>query len=215
MTNYSMVKPTKYAGITFRSRLEARWAVFFDALGISWEYEPETFAVDWYGESIQYTPDFRIGVDAEPHHRYMEGSQVGDKTRPPDLKTLFVYAEVKPTVDAIYSCRKKIAASIEWHGPCGAGLLLLGPIPNAEHALPIHPMLVWAKGVGVQYGNFDLGGTFDRRNQGGDVACDDLPDGIQFNLTWHNDGANIKTPAAVLRAYNAARNARFGLGGSQ
>ena len=33
--------PTKYAGIQFRSRLEARWAVFFDALKIKWEYEPE------------------------------------------------------------------------------------------------------------------------------------------------------------------------------
>lgn len=33
------IKPieTKYKGYRFRSRLEARWAVFFDALGISWE----------------------------------------------------------------------------------------------------------------------------------------------------------------------------------
>ena len=28
---------TKYKGFRFRSRLEARWAVFFDALGIEWE----------------------------------------------------------------------------------------------------------------------------------------------------------------------------------
>ena len=32
---------TEYKGYLFRSRLEARWAVFFDAFGISWEYEPE------------------------------------------------------------------------------------------------------------------------------------------------------------------------------
>ncbi|GII84578.1 hypothetical protein Ssi03_25680 [Sphaerisporangium siamense] len=34
---------TRYAGCRFRSRLEARWAVFFDHLGIRWEYEPEGF----------------------------------------------------------------------------------------------------------------------------------------------------------------------------
>lgn len=32
--------PTVYAGTRFRSRLEARWAYMFDALGWQWEYEP-------------------------------------------------------------------------------------------------------------------------------------------------------------------------------
>lgn len=32
--------PTKYGFINFRSRLEARWAAFFDILGWSWTYEP-------------------------------------------------------------------------------------------------------------------------------------------------------------------------------
>jgi hypothetical protein len=31
---------TKYAGTIFRSRLEARWAAFFDVFGWSWVYEP-------------------------------------------------------------------------------------------------------------------------------------------------------------------------------
>lgn len=37
----SEIKPiqTRYKGYHFRSRLEARWAVFFDALGIAWKYE--------------------------------------------------------------------------------------------------------------------------------------------------------------------------------
>jgi hypothetical protein len=33
--------PTRYKGYHFRSRLEARWAVFFDALGLRWQYEVE------------------------------------------------------------------------------------------------------------------------------------------------------------------------------
>lgn len=34
---------TEYKGYRFRSRLEARWAVFFDALGVRWEYEKEGY----------------------------------------------------------------------------------------------------------------------------------------------------------------------------
>jgi len=37
---------TKYAGPLFRSRTEARWAVFFDAAGIEWQYEHEGFNVN-------------------------------------------------------------------------------------------------------------------------------------------------------------------------
>ena len=52
------VKPieTVYKGYRFRSRLEARWAVFFDALGVEWEYEPEGFDIN----GTYYLPDFLI-----------------------------------------------------------------------------------------------------------------------------------------------------------
>lgn len=45
---------TRYAGCRFRSRTEARWAVFFDALGIAWEYEREGYELP----SGRYLPDF-------------------------------------------------------------------------------------------------------------------------------------------------------------
>ena len=38
--------PTYYKGITFRSRLEARWAIILDQLGIAWEYEPEALIIE-------------------------------------------------------------------------------------------------------------------------------------------------------------------------
>lgn len=47
---------TRYKGYRFRSRLEARWAVFFDALGVKWEYEPEGIVVGNRG----YLPDFLV-----------------------------------------------------------------------------------------------------------------------------------------------------------
>lgn len=45
---------TRYKGCRFRSRLEARWAVFFDAAGIAWSYEPQGYVID--GQA--YLPDF-------------------------------------------------------------------------------------------------------------------------------------------------------------
>lgn len=48
---------THYKGYRFRSRLEARWAVFFDALGTKWEYEKEGFDLGEYG---WYLPDFYL-----------------------------------------------------------------------------------------------------------------------------------------------------------
>lgn len=52
-----MIKPieTVYQGYRFRSRLEARWAVFFDAMGVRWEYEKEGYHVPKHG---YYLPDF-------------------------------------------------------------------------------------------------------------------------------------------------------------
>lgn len=45
---------TKYKGYNFRSRLEARWAVFFDELGIEFEYEKEGYRLP----AGNYLPDF-------------------------------------------------------------------------------------------------------------------------------------------------------------
>jgi hypothetical protein len=48
---------TRYKGYRFRSRLEARWAVFFDAIWLRWEYEPEGFDL---GDAGWYLPDFFV-----------------------------------------------------------------------------------------------------------------------------------------------------------
>lgn len=59
--------PSTYRGVLFRSRLEARWAAYFDHQCIRWVYEPEGFDTG----NGNYLPDFLL----------------------PDLKT---YVEVKP-----------------------------------------------------------------------------------------------------------------------
>lgn len=57
--------PTRYAGCHFRSRLEARWAVFFDFLGWQWRYEPQGYDLpsgrylsDFFVTGSLYDPEF-------------------------------------------------------------------------------------------------------------------------------------------------------------
>lgn len=57
MTTAIKAIETKYKGYRFRSRLEARYAVMFDALGIKWEYEKEGYDLSEYG---WYLPDFYL-----------------------------------------------------------------------------------------------------------------------------------------------------------
>lgn len=52
---------TIYRGHRFRSRTEARWAVFMDSLGIQWRYEHEGYDLD----GVWYLPDFWL-----PEHRF-------------------------------------------------------------------------------------------------------------------------------------------------
>jgi hypothetical protein len=53
---YSSAIPTRYKGCLFRSRNEARWAVFFETLRMRWTHEPEGFRLPNY----RYLPDFYI-----------------------------------------------------------------------------------------------------------------------------------------------------------
>lgn len=101
---------THYAGCRFRSRLEARWAVFLDECGIEWEYEPEglSFPGSLVGrKSIHYLPDFRLDTGQ--------------------------WAEVKGTLD-LDGARKMYACAFNMTR-CGlsssADLVVLGRIPRA------------------------------------------------------------------------------------
>lgn len=58
--------PTEYRGRTYRSRLEARWAAFFDLLGWDVEYEPMDLGA--------WSPDFLI--------RSPEGAEVLVEVKP-------------------------------------------------------------------------------------------------------------------------------------
>lgn len=61
--------PTLYRGVRFRSRLEARWATFFDAMKIKWKYEPKRFRLSteqWYIPDF-FLPDFPMFYEVKPN----------------------------------------------------------------------------------------------------------------------------------------------------
>ena len=59
---------TEYAGVVFRSRLEAEWAWWLTGRGLAWVYEP---AVIRLAGGARYTPDFvlvesQVWVEVKP-----------------------------------------------------------------------------------------------------------------------------------------------------
>ena len=56
--NYNLTPiETVYKGYKFRSRLEARWAVFFEEMRLDWSYEVEGFNLP---SGARYLPDFLV-----------------------------------------------------------------------------------------------------------------------------------------------------------
>ena len=116
--------PTEYNGYLFRSRLEARWAVFFDALGVEYQYEAEGYkGLD----NVYYLPDFYLPEED-------------------------VHVEVKPTDEKLREDWEKILAAIDWDAtPVSNGLLILGEIPNPNDvgpgSVPMFSFLYCHKGV--------------------------------------------------------------------
>ncbi len=202
--------PTHYNGYYFRSRLEARWAVFFDTASIKYEYEPEGFT----NEGKSYLPDFYL----------------------PEYD---IYVEVKPNADKfsedfdkIYACMKDNAT------PISKGLLLLGQIPyydmdklnedGENEFTPIFSFLFWAgellecdaiftfpkkHNVSLNIFKIDSFTVADKRELY-------LPDDMySLSLTWSFELNNISYIAELSDAYEsairmkpiyeAARSARF------
>ena len=83
---------TPYGGRLFRSRLEARWAVIFDYLGIKYEYEEQGYDV---GYGIRYLPDFILygGYERCPKKLYVE---VKGEMNFNDATKMKLFAESKP-----------------------------------------------------------------------------------------------------------------------
>lgn len=187
---------TSYGGCRFRSRLEARWAVFFDALGIAWDYEPQGYELP---SGKLYLPDFVL----------------------PEMD---VYVEVKGDDQELRANEARYAESAHHLG--GRGLLLLGPIPDLRLGVPQHFVITrkehcCGKQVLCLHSAWDIMLTIPDgvREYGfhctGIVSHDPtrlpLPGtGVPGRATWLNPGP-IDWPIGedVEAAYRSARSARF------
>lgn len=89
--------PTEYAGVLMRSKLETRWAAFFDAHGIDWIYEPTTYRMG----RVYYKPDFLLDAN------FILTDHGGGAER---FRKVFV--EVKP--DGVYSSKARTLAEERW-----------------------------------------------------------------------------------------------------
>lgn len=209
-----MIKPiqTRYAGHRFRSRLEARWAVFFDRLGIAWRYEEQGYKVTTPSgdQTRAYLPDFHL----------------------PDLD---VWAEVKGdpagldwsmwgvAVDAasMSGLPDSRHAYSGFERP-GSALLILGNIPPVSPRAWLHPLVINQKGVYVHqvaFGIFPATFGLDVHSELGifDATWDGFDDHVAWTTSRPVDHSGQPAtgiyrepmPTVVAAAYDAARGARF------
>lgn len=220
---------TTYRGYRFRSRLEARWAVFFDALGVQWQYEPQGFLVG----GTPYLPDFYL-----PEH----GTWVEVKGRIDQAKVLELAVAATdgfsggnlpfycPKVPAEYA--EKPSNRDDWLNTeygSSLGLLIVGEIPDPSRELIGHDLFVSHKGALREPHYFTTGPRLLEPINCVDayIHCYDISVGpaycthhgywdIGSSLCnqlapfeyWKPHGAR-RSPPAVLAAYSKARKARF------
>ncbi|MGW7314696.1 hypothetical protein [Streptomyces sp. NPDC054865] len=128
MTAYPIARRrTPYAGRIFHSQTEARWAVFFDVLGVRWTPQPERLRLPaGRGGTVRgqtplyceegYTPDFYL----------------------PDIGT---WVEVKSTEKQMEEARAKVFRAA-WS--TGEPLLILGDMDQLYPSGPPAPGFDWA-----------------------------------------------------------------------
>lgn len=179
---------TRYHGCRFRSRLEARWAVFFDALDIRWQYEPEGF-IGIYEKP--YLPDFYLSESGK-------------------------WIEVKPSLAKLQEVSSVIGQAVDYGAtPVSDGLIVLGQIPYGG-SYPTHPYFFWNKGISDGWAIFLDDGSIHTEDFG-TVSSDILPVSSRPNDYdyWgqspdlHGTLHGVSCPSRVMDAYVSASSARF------
>jgi hypothetical protein len=189
---------TRYKGYLFRSRLEARWAVFFDQMGWSWDYEPEGFELG----GTQYLPDFKVAIPRGDHTWF--------EVKPRET-------EIDPKFDAFF---KLLTKETIWGN--AAQLLRGDPVDHLERIARSNQLMCLGCGTVIKGGYSACGGGevccycdfCDFTGHTGDKY-----QGLCAPYTYHKgslcfctldiDAAHRRLRAAAV----AARSARFEFGG--
>lgn len=204
-----MIKPieTHYAGHRFRSRLEARWAVFFDHMKIQWRYEPQGFKVtSMLAADVPeryYLPDF-----------YLPGTETWVEVKGDPGKLDFqLLGDLTDWGGALPGMENSVGTT--------RGLLLLGDIPGKrdDGYIPALPILQHRKCGWVRLATFKTGGFCVEESGESEYYFDTTCDYMEpsdpwaqvvlkyFSGDWGLPGE--KGDSGVARALDAARQARF------
>lgn len=203
---------TIYKGYRMRSRLEARWGIFFDALDIKWEYEKEGFKLR---EGIQYLPDFWLpelkywieikGQDPTPEEEE-KCSKFGEQISQEENLFLFVGSIELPPDEYNHGTRGYVYTKDGKKDKCG-----WVECPFCGRLEIIEGQDIFRTGCGCIEKCYNMKAILEvtgKAYQEGDPRMD----GGMFNYVvqklfyWHN------TPH-LINAYTAARQARFEFGG--
>lgn len=110
------VKPTTYSAVEFRSRLEARWAAFFDLCRWCWDYEPIDLQ-GWSPDFLIHTPMCKVLVEVKP-------VDVDQRKTDPAFQKAVAHWQHSPVL--LLGLEPKMNAHV-----CGVGLLLDPPADAA------------------------------------------------------------------------------------
>lgn len=213
---------TRYAGCRFRSRLEARWAVFFDTLQIPWEYEPEGFETS----NGPYLPDFRLKLnkyrwskhDDKPRRREVFFEVKADNLRHTKIDSRWPeISEVAGGLYVVYGLpklsRSNIADRFSIDGFPISGLTedhIYRIWPNGEcDAMQYFAQCPYCLDINISF----AGGLLEElpaHAYDGDILMP--PFGYEFKCckrTYEGGLMYHGSSGRIMRAYDTARSARF------
>jgi hypothetical protein len=197
---------TRYNGLLFRSRLEARWAVFFDVLCVPYQYESQGFTIrSAAGRDWSYLPDF-----------FLTDSATWVEVKGDLASTTEDYLEMIAGIFANGGALPGVSGSLD----SARGLLWLGPVPSewaADRVWPWHPVVQAGPGGGrVNVARFTGSGElevarrgdwpFDFRSRGCAEAIRPALQQVAYETAVD---PRSPCPERVREAYLAARSARF------
>ena len=186
---------TAYKGYRFRSRLEARWAVFFNACGVDWEYEPEGYDL---GDGLLYLPDFLLhGVEGRaPSDLYVEVKGIMTET---DAEKIIRFSGVRDNPDNL---------------TVPTPILVVNCIPDGDTIADIERYCrKWGYDgfPGISHGPCPY--SFSTIDGDEFVAHPGINKNGRFELFGDDSSyTSERDDAATLRAYRMARQARFEFG---
>lgn len=221
---------TRYAGCFFRSRLEARWAVFFDHLGIKWEYEPQGVLVS----NRLYLPEFPGTVNQDgpmPTWAYLPDFWLPEQEVWVEVKGSLTTPEARKLLTT--AAYLSSAGGDGCHDKGGNDVVVLGPVPRPDEPfvpvrLHMHKGALYGALPGAPWFDLDESPAYKgilRKLPAGGVAFDtSVPNGCAGGILAlaTDEGWVHESPGRELLeglpdcrstrrddAYEAARSARF------